>query len=65
MAKHHAREATHRVALGRAAKRRHVRFARVEGAATGLSCWTTTAADLVALAWIQSRMIFFVAAAYG
>jgi hypothetical protein len=37
------------VALGRAA-RRHVRFARVEGAATGLGGWTTTAADLVALA---------------
>src|SRR6476661_5154344 len=55
VAKHHARGATHRVALGRAAKRRHVRFARVEGAATGL----------VALAWIQSRMIFFIAAAYG
>ena len=65
VAKHHARGATHRVALGRAATRRHVRFARVEGAATGLGGWTTTAADLVALAWIQSRMIFFIAAAYG
>src|SRR4029079_16262912 len=65
VAKHHARGATHRVALGRAAQRRHARFGRVEGAATGLGGWTTTAADLVALVWIQSRMIFFIAAAYG
>ena len=65
VAKQHARGATNRVALGRAAKRRHVRFARVEGAATGLGGWTTTAADMVALAWIQSRLVFFVAAAYG
>jgi hypothetical protein len=64
-AKWHERGVTNPVLLGRLAKRRHVRFARVEGAATGLGGWTTTAADLVALAWIQSRMVFFVAAAYG
>jgi EcsC protein family len=64
-AKHHARGVTDRRSLGLVAKRRHVRLARLEGAATGLGGWTTTAADLVALAWIQSRMVFFVAAAYG
>jgi EcsC protein family len=65
VAKQHARGATNPVALARAAKRRHARLARVEGAATGLGGWTTAAADLVALAWIQSRLVFFVAAAYG
>jgi EcsC protein family len=64
-AKLHARGVTDRVALGRLAKRRHVRLARVEGAATGIGGWTTTAADLVGLAWIQSRMVFYMAAAYG
>jgi len=64
-AKHHARGVTDRRSLGLVAKRRHARLARLEGAATGLGGWTTTAADLVGLAWIQSRMVFFVAAAYG
>src|SRR5215218_11511985 len=65
VAKHHARGVTDRPSLARLAKRNHARLARVEGAATGLGGWTTTAADLVALAWVQSRLIFFVAAAYG
>src|SRR5688500_15441442 len=49
----------------RAAVRRHVRLARVAGAATGLGGWTTIALDLAGLAWIQSRMVFYVAAAHG
>jgi hypothetical protein len=65
VARLHARGMVNPIALGRRAKLRHVRFARVEGAATGLGGWTTTAADLVGLAWIQSRLVFFVAAAYG
>jgi hypothetical protein len=52
-------------AHARAAVRRHVRLARVSGAATGLGGWTTIALDLASLAWIQSRMVFYVAAAYG
>jgi hypothetical protein len=64
-AKQHARGTVNPVVLGRRAKLRHVRLARLEGAATGLGGWTTTAADLVGLAWIQSRMVFFIAAAYG
>lgn len=49
----------------RDAVRRHVRLARAAGAATGLGGWTTMALDLASLAWIQSRLVFFVAAAYG
>ncbi|MDX6698464.1 MAG: hypothetical protein QOE65_1861 [Solirubrobacteraceae bacterium] len=52
-------------AHARAAVRAHVRLARVAGAATGLGGWTTIALDLATLAWIQSRMVFFVAAAHG
>jgi hypothetical protein len=47
------------------AVRRHVRLARVEGGIVGLGGAVTAPADLVALAWLQSRMVFFVAAAYG
>jgi hypothetical protein len=47
------------------AVRRHVRLARVEGGIVGLGGAITAAADLVALVWLQSRMVFFVAAAYG
>jgi len=52
-------------AHARAAVRRHAHLARAAGAATGLGGWTTMALDLASLAWIQSRMVFFVAAAYG
>ncbi len=52
-------------ALARMAKRRHASLARAEGAATGLGGFITLLPDLVGLAWIQSRLIFFVAAAHG
>ncbi len=51
--------------LARMAKKRHATFARVGGAATGLGGALTIIPDLAALAWIQSRMVFFIAAAYG
>ena len=51
--------------LARKVVRTHVRLARLEGGALGLGGGFTAAADLVALVWIQSRMVFFVAAAYG
>ena len=51
--------------LARVAYRKHVRLARVEGAALGLGGIVTAIPDLVALAWIQSRMVFYIAAAYG
>ena len=47
------------------AKRRHAALARFEGAATGVGGLVTAVPDLVPLAWIQSRLVFFVAAAYG
>ena len=52
-------------ALGEMARRRHVTLASVEGAATGIGGIVTLIPDLVGLAWIQSRMVFFIAAAYG
>jgi EcsC family protein len=51
--------------LARTAMRKHVRKSRLEGAVLGVGGFTTAAADLVALGWIQSRMVFFIAAAYG
>ncbi len=51
--------------LAKIAVKKHVRMARVEGAALGLGGVFTAAGDLVALVWIQSRMVFYVAAAYG
>ncbi len=51
--------------LARVAYRKHVRLARLEGGALGLGGVFTAAPDIVALIWIQSRMIFYIAAAYG
>jgi uncharacterized protein (DUF697 family) len=51
--------------LARIAYRKHVRLARLEGGALGVGGALTAAPDLVALLWIQSRMVFYVAAAYG
>jgi hypothetical protein len=51
--------------LGRMAKARHAQLARLEGAATGWGGFITFIPDLVGLAWIQSRLVFYVAAAYG
>jgi hypothetical protein len=51
--------------LGRMAKKRHATLARFEGAATGVGGFVTMVPDLVALAWIQSRLVYYVAAAYG
>jgi uncharacterized protein (DUF697 family) len=51
--------------LARTAYKKNVRLARLEGAALGIGGFVTAAPDLVALAWIQSRMVFYIAAAYG
>jgi hypothetical protein len=51
--------------LARMAKRRHAAMARFGGAATGVGGFLTVVPDIVLLAWIQSRLVFFVAAAYG
>jgi hypothetical protein len=47
------------------AKKRHASLARFEGAATGVGGVFTIIPDLAAAAWIQSRMVFFIAAAFG
>jgi hypothetical protein len=51
--------------LARTAFRKHVRLARLEGGALGVGGAITAAPDMVALLWIQSRMVFYIAAAYG
>jgi hypothetical protein len=51
--------------LARIAYRKHVRLARLEGGVLGLGGALTAAPDVVALIWIQSRMVFYIAAAYG
>ena len=51
--------------LARIAYRKHVRLARLEGGALGVGGAITVAPDLVSLIWIQTRMVFYIAAAYG
>ncbi len=51
--------------LARVAYKKHVRLARLEGGALGMGGVVTLAPDMVALLWIQSRMVFYIAAAYG
>jgi uncharacterized protein (DUF697 family) len=51
--------------LAEVAYKKHVRMARLEGGALGIGGVITAAPDMVALLWIQSRMVFYIAAAYG
>ena len=51
--------------LAKEAYKKHVRLARVEGLALGLGGIVTSAFNLAGLAWIQARMVFYIAAAYG
>ena len=51
--------------LARIAFKKHVRLSRLEGGALGIGGAITAAPDLVAILWIQSRMVFYIAAAYG
>jgi hypothetical protein len=51
--------------LAQVAYSKHVRLARLEGGVLGVGGAITAAPDVVALIWIQSRMIFYIAAAYG
>lgn len=51
--------------LSARARRNHGRLARVGGAASGLGGIATVLPDLIAVAWIQSRMVFFIAGAHG
>jgi hypothetical protein len=47
------------------AKRKHASLARMGGAATGIGGFITAVPDLVIASWIQARLVFFIAAAYG
>jgi hypothetical protein len=60
-----ARYAVAPVELAQMAKKRHATLARFEGAATGVGGFVTMAPDMVGLAWIQARMVFYIAAAFG
>lgn len=51
--------------LAKTAYRKHVRLAQVEGFTLGFGGIATSAANLAGLAWIQARMVFYIAAAYG
>ena len=51
--------------LAETAYKKHVRLARLEGGALGIGGAITAAPDIVALLWIQSRMVFYIAAAHG
>lgn len=51
--------------LARIAIKRHANTARLEGAALGMGGFFTIVPDTAALAWILTREVIFVAAAYG
>ena len=51
--------------LAQMAKKRHATLSRFGGAAMGVGGIVTVLPDLAAAAWIQSRLVFFIAAAYG
>jgi hypothetical protein len=52
-------------ALATKAYRRHVHLSRAEGLAMGIGGALTSAGNVAGLGWIQARMVFFIAAAYG
>jgi len=51
--------------LAARAKRSHAALARTSGAVTGLGGAVGIVPDLVGLAWLQSRLVFCIATAYG
>jgi len=51
--------------LAEMARKRHAGFASVTGAATGVGGIVTMVPDLVSLAWLEARMVFFIAGAFG
>ncbi len=65
LAHQRAKGRTEPAGLAARARRNHGRVARLEGAASGLGGIATVLPDLVAVAWIQSRMVLFIAGAHG
>ena len=60
-----ARHGTKPAALANKAYRKHVHLSRAEGLALGVGGVLTSAGNLAGLGWVQARMVFFIAAAYG
>ena len=60
-----ARTALQPAALAEMTRKRHARLARFSGAAGGVGGAWTMLPEIAALAWVQSRMVFYIAAAYG
>lgn len=65
VAEQRSRYAREDAELAKAAKRSHAAYARFGGAAMGVGGFLTVLPDLATLAWIQSRMVFYIAAAHG
>ncbi len=59
------RTALYPPALAEVTRKRHAQLARLSGAAGGVGGAWTMLPEIAALAWLQSRMVFFIAAAYG
>ena len=51
--------------LAQKAYAKHVHLSRGEGLALGLGGMVTSAFNVAGLGWIQARMVFYIAAAYG
>src|SRR4051812_10104375 len=51
--------------LGELARKRHSALSGMTGAATGVGGIVTMVPALLSLAWLQSRMVFFIAGAFG
>jgi EcsC protein family len=51
--------------LAEKAYKKHVHLSRAEGLALGIGGALTSAGNVAGLGWIQARMVFFIAAAYG
>jgi hypothetical protein len=51
--------------LAKKAYNKHVHLSRAEGLALGIGGALTSAGNVAGLGWIQARMVFFIAAAYG
>jgi len=65
VAQQHGKGRTDAADLSARARRSHGRLARLGGAASGLGGIATVVPDLIAVAWIQSRMVFYIAGAHG
>src|SRR3954447_19049228 len=52
-------------AVAEMARKRYATWSSMTGAATGIGGWVTMVPDLLSLAWLQSRMVFYIAGGFG